>query len=281
MESANSSKGSSGNRTSANISVMLPGLIELTAVDPDFPWGRIDRLFRETWDNKVAEASGETFQTEATFFFMLLAALKGESLALGYVDYLNRMCRELASQLSTSQKKMLSTPVKNLLRTPNLDFLNFAGELSTLNNLLKSNAYELEKVESPLGNSNSIDFRLKNRSTRIPILVEVVNIQVDDEKVEDDPEKIHTFFAGRLLKKIEKKEKELAGTTDFWLVAVLWASWNSLDIYRRHFLSRSLNIARTIEPLAYLQHSDGRGYYMHQFGRVSTLRIVDGERAGT
>lgn len=33
-------------------------------------------------------------------------------------------------------------------------------------------------------------------------------------------------------------------------------------------------ISRTIEPLAYVQHSDGRGDYIHQFGRVGTLRIL-------
>jgi hypothetical protein len=262
------------NQTKLNVQAMIPGLIELTSVDLDFPWDSINRSFSDIWRRKIAESDNETFQTEATFFFMLLAAMKGEPLAIGYVDYLNRMCHELSGQLSIEKKKMLGKIIKKIIKVPNLDFLNFVGELSTLNNLLKSNAYELERIESPLKNDNSIDFHLKDLATQKSILVEVINIQLNDDKVERDPDAINTFLTGRLIKKIAEKEEELAGTLDFWIVAVLWGSWKSIQIYRDHFRSYPVQISRTIEPLAYVQHSDGRGYYMHQFGRVSTLRIL-------
>lgn len=278
MQRTNYNQGKSAtNQTKINVSVMLPGLLELTAVDPDFPWDSIDRTFAETWAKKVAESGGETFRVEASFFFMLLAALKDDSLAIGYVDYLNRTCQELSDHLTTEQKKMLGGILKKILKTPNLNFLNFVGELATLNNLLKSNNYELQRIESPLNNDNSIDFRIKDLKTGNPILVEVLNMQVNDDKVEADPKAIEAFFTRRLVKKIAAKEEELAGTIDFWVVAVVWGGWRSIEIYRNHFREHQLPLKRTIEPLAYLQHSDGRGYYMHQFGRISTMRIVDGD----
>lgn len=264
------------NYTRRNVSVFLPGLLEITDNDPDFPWDGIDQLFKDTWTEKAAGAVNDSFQVEATFFFVFMAALKRLPVAVGYIDFLNRLFEELAGLLPQDKQKMICSTIKKLLKTPTLQFLNFLGELATLNNLLKSKTYELDLIESPLPNDNSIDFRLKNLNDSHFVFVEVLNIHVDDDRVESSPIAIEKFIAHRLKKKRREKNEDLENPDQFWLVPVLWAGWRSLEIYRDHFKIHQIKIPDAIEPLAYLQHSDRMGYYDHQFGRVSTLISKDG-----
>lgn len=244
-------------------------------VDPDFPWDTINLNFEKIWNEKASAANGEDFQVEATFFFMLLAAIKGHPLANGYVDFLNATCNDLAKQLTTEQKKMLGKILKKLIKTPTLQFLNFVGELAALKHFLLSNDYDLRKVESPIGNGNSIDFRIHDRKDERMLLFEVININLNDDKVESNPDAIEKFMSGRLLNKFEAKEKELAGQIDFQLVPVLWGDVRSINIYKHHFIAKQIDIPKTHEPLAYILHSDDSGRYIHQFDSVSKLVIYD------
>ena len=211
------------NYTKRNISVFLPGLLEITDNDPDFPWDSIDQFFKDTWYEKAAGTVDDSFQVEATFFFVFMGALKGLPVAVGYIDFLNRLFEELADLFTTDKQKMICSTIKKLLKTPTLQFLNFLGELATLNNLLKSKIYELDFVESPLPNDNSIDFRLKNLNEGHFVLVEVLNIHVDDDRVEADPIAIDKFMSHRLKNKRREKNEDLVNPNQFWLVPVLWA----------------------------------------------------------
>lgn len=258
------------NAAQRNVAFYLPALLEITCVDPDFPWDRIDRNFSALWKTKSAQAIGDVIKVEMTLFFMMMSASKGNMQAIGMLHFLNLLFEELSDQLHADEKKLICSNIKDIIQTPNLMFFNFVGEIATLNNLMKTKEYRLSRVEAPLGNGSSIDFQLKKLNNNI-LLVEIVNIHLGSERVEADPIAIDKFLTNRLMGKIEKKKKGLKENIDFYLIPVLWGGWKEIEVYSTYFKSRKLTIANVIEPVAYLQHSNGLGYFDHQFGRVSTL----------
>jgi hypothetical protein len=256
---------------------LLPAMLEITNVDPDFPWDDIGRQFRDLWIEKASKTVNGKFGSDPTLFLVIRAAIKGNESAIGYLHFLNKLFEELSDHLNDEQKKMICSTIKQLLKTPTYRFFDFVGELATLNNLLNSKIYQLERIEYPLENDKTIDFHLRRVEDGRSVLVEVVNIHIADSRVESDPIAINTFLSHRAISKRNKKEETLTAPIEYYLAIVLWGGWKSIQIYSNHFKTQNLNVDGVIEPLAYLQHSDGMGYYDHQFGRVSTLIFKNGQ----
>lgn len=271
MEQNEELESSKVNNAKQNTLYYLPALLEITAVDTEFPWDRIDDLFTILWKKKAALAIDDKMKVDATFFFTIMAARKGHSNAIGILHFLNHVFEELAGQLNPVEKKMLCSNIKDMVTTSDLRFYDFVGEIATLNNLMKTKAYRLERVETPLPNGKTIDFQLCKIETNCSILVEIVNIHLDSDRVEADPVAIDKFLTHRLVAKIKDKNKKLKENVHFYLVPVLWGGWQDIEVYSNYFRHYKLALENVIEPVAYLQHSDGQEYYDHQFGRVSTL----------
>jgi len=262
------------NSAKLNVSLFLPALIEITDFS-DFAWGKIDALFSSKPEERKIIAMGETIMAEATLFDTIIAAKKGSPKAIGMLHFLNKVFEELAGQLMPREKQMLCANIKDMLTAFDLRFYDFVGEIATLNNLMTTKAYRLERIESPLPNGKTIDFELYHIENASPLLVEIVNIHLDSDRVESNPTAIEKFLTHRLTKKVKDKKTKLEEDINIYLIPVLWGAWKDIEIYSNYFKLNSLKLKNVIEPLSLLTRSDDQGYYRHDFGSVSTLFKAD------
>lgn len=259
------------NLTRLNIELLVPNLLRIADADIQFPWASIDSDTLAYFEALKAEAKDETIRSPATFALTLLRAKGGYKPAVGMMHFLNNVFNDLSNSLTTSEKKMACSIVKKILFTFNPTFYHFVGEIATLNNLMTTELYRLKHIEEGLPNGKSIDFYLHSTKNDERILVEVLNIDLDSDRVESAPVAIDKFIAHRAKKKFREKNANLPDPEQFQLIPVLWGGYADIEVYRQHFKDHRATPANVIEPLAYLRHSDGQYYFDHQFGRVGNL----------
>jgi hypothetical protein len=259
------------NLVKENLKLFVPALVEL--VDgKDFPWTKIDSLFSEKIKMRKAEFKGETIIIEASIYDIIVEAKQQNSSALGLLDFLDKLFEELNDNLNKTERQLVRRNIKQMLISFDCKYLNFIGEIATLNNLVKSKLFRLLSIEEKISNGKSIDFKLLNIEQNKIMLVEIVNIHLNNDKVVDESEAIRLFLTGKLTDKKKLKSINLNNEIQFYLIPVIWGSAKSLKVYSDFYKSNSLNLEGILEPVAYLTYSDKAGYYYkHYFTTISKL----------
>lgn len=246
----------------------MPALAKIVG-DTEFDWDYIDKLFSNKLEERTAKADGGTLMVEATIYDIIIEVKKGNTQALRLLSYFQRLLEELLMNLTEEEQKLIKRNLRNFLTSFDKRYLTFVGEISVLNNLIKSKTYRLEDVEAELSSNKSIDFKVRKIDDVKLFLVEVVNIHLDSNKIENDEVKIKKFLTDRLAKKIESKKSD----SNFFLVPVLWGGWQDIQIYSDYFKKNKMHIENVLEPVSYVTLSDpnNESYYFHRFGNVSNL----------
>jgi hypothetical protein len=241
--------------------------------ETDLGWSHIDILFSKKLDKRAKESQGQPMTIEATIYDLIVEVKKNNQQAMRMIDFINKLFEELSLNLKKNEKKLIKRNIRSFLTTLDKGYLNFLGEIAVLNNLLKSKLYELEDVETQLPNNKTIDFKLRKLKDDNSILVEVVNIHLDSERIEYKNKKIEKFLTERFEKKIESKKMGLEDDIDFYLIPVLWGTWKDLKVYSDYFKDNEIHIQNVAEPVSYLTFIDPNNeyFYLHRFGRVSNL----------
>jgi hypothetical protein len=258
------------NNTLKNIAFYVPAMLNITGKE-DFGWGRIDRLINDKWADLTLQANGEMINVEASYFLTMVAASKGNPNAIGLLHFLNNVFKDLSEILCSIERELVRSNIKNMLTAFDLRFYDFAGEIAVLNNLMRTGIYKLKGVEHAMSNNKKADFLLESVEDKSLIHIEIFNIHVDSDKVIDDPKQIEDFLVRRLLNKISEKGKDLKEGTLIQLIPVIWGISNDLEIYSRHFKKNKLPLKNVTEPHAWLMKTDGKGFYKHDFARISRL----------
>ncbi|MCW3110733.1 MAG: hypothetical protein JWQ09_5239 [Segetibacter sp.] len=258
------------NLVKVNLELYLPALVELIDFD-DFPWDKIDQAFSAKWEQRTIESNGEKMLIEASIYDIIIEAKKNNRQAIGLLDFLNRLFEELANTLTPPEKILVRSNAKSMLKAFDSKYLNFVGEMGTLNNMIKSGAYRLNGIEYKLPNGKSVDFKLTQTVKNEVILVEIVNLHLDADRVEDDAAAIIKFLTHKLSTKMADKKQNLTNDIVIYLIPVLWGGWKEIKIYSDFFKNNQFSIQNTLEPIAYLQYNDGKNYFQHHFKTVSHL----------
>ncbi len=258
------------NSVKANLELFIPALIELIDFN-DFPWKKIDQAFLAKWEQRTIASGGEKMLIEASVFDIIIEAKKDNLKAIGLLDFFNKLFEELADSLTRSEKILIRSNAKAMLKSLDSKYLNFLGEMAVLNNLIKTGVYRLNSIEYQLSNGKSIDFKLTYIPVNQEILVEIVNLHLDTDKVEDNAVVIEKFLTHKLANKMASKKLNLDKDVAIYLIPVLWGGWKEVKIYSDFFKYNKLSLPHTLEPLAYLQYNDGISYFEHYFKSVSHL----------
>ncbi|HEY8659023.1 MAG TPA: hypothetical protein VIL78_08295 [Hanamia sp.] len=258
------------NSVKTNLEFYLPALIELIDFS-DFPWGKIDQSFSKKWEQRTLESNGEKMLIEASIYDIIIETKKGKRQAIGLLDFLNKLFEELNGNLILSEKVLVRSNAKSMLKAFDSRYLNFVGEMGVLNNMIKSGTYRLSGIEHKLPNGKSVDFKLTQTIKNEEILVEIVNIHLDAERVEGNAEAIERFLAHKLTAKMADKKQKLVEDVAIYLIPVLWGGWEDIQVYSDYFKNNQLALPFTLEPVAYLQYNDGANYFEHHFKTVSHL----------
>jgi hypothetical protein len=253
-----------------NVSLFIPYLVKLVE-GLNFPWDRIDNLFREKLKERKLLANGNTITVEATIFDVIVEAKKNNSTAIGYLDFLNRLFQELTHNLTASEIQYLQSNLTNLLTKFDKGYWGYVAEIATLNNLIKSKTYTLTGCEVQLPGTKPIDFKLHVIDRNIDIFVEILSIHLDSDRIANTHELMKKFLADRISKKIAAKNMDVQKFPNLYLIPILWGDKKAVEQYSSFFKTNSLNIPNVIEPLSYLTYSDGSSYYEHYFKTISNL----------
>jgi hypothetical protein len=267
------------NYAKRNLSVYLPSLISITE-NLDMNWNHINNLVNEKHEDRKAELkenNQETMQVSGNVYDIIVEAMKGNPQANRYLDFMVCVFHDLYLILKDEDKIKIKPTIENFLINLDYKYLNFLGEMAVLNNLLKSKIYTLNSIEVALENkpdSKTIDFGLTKVEDRSLVFVEIVNIHPDEERIENDDEKIRTFLYGRFVNKINDKKKKLVDKSkaNFFLVPVIWGNTETLKIYSDYFKRNKIEIDKVTEPVVYSTFvNESTGYYEHRFANISNL----------
>lgn len=253
----------------AKLQLHLPVLITLMG-DTPFTWVDVNRLFIEKYsirhENYVA--ANHYLVVEINFFDVISQALLGNRNYLLLYTYFKRLMEELDMQLAPEKKALLSGTFRSLLTNWDLKFLNFIGELSVLNNLLKS-GYQLDIVEEEMPNGKHMDFTVINQNGN-KALVEVRNIHLHEGGDKTDRQLV-SKIKRKLTRKINTKSKNGLPGIVFHIVPVIWAPHKVLlrlkALYDQNLNMLHLNI---LEPVAYACFTYENDYVI-KFGSVKSL----------
>jgi hypothetical protein len=258
------------NLVKENLEEAIPSLVALVN-GGKFPWDKIDRLFNAEVDKRLAACKGETITVEACIYDIIIAARKQKPQAIRLLRFINKLFEDLTVTLQAAEKPLIKHTIRQMLESLDGKYLNFVGELATLNSLLKSGNYRLVGMEDKMPNGKFIDFKLKQVGQDKFQLVEVFNIQLDNNRVVDDVELIRKRLMHKLSKKIEDKKARLSSDVSFCLIPVIWGGWEDIRVYSEFFKAHKLELPEVTEPLAYLTLHDGADYCEHHFAPISTL----------
>ncbi|BAO76449.1 hypothetical protein [Winogradskyella sp. PG-2] len=258
------------NHVKENLRYYLPSIVEFIG-EQEFPWTKVNARFNKKIEKRIEEATGETFTVEASIYDIIIACKKGLKDYEGLLFFFNSLFEELIKNTEDNTRAVIKTTVWNLLISFDSKYLNYIGELAVLNNLLKSKTVELIKCEVSLDNKKSIDFDVIFPENGMRVLIEVVNIHLDPQKTEDDPNKIKTFLEKRLNDKRKSKTGDSEYADKVHLIPVLWGSHENLRIYERFFKTNKIDTTLTYEPMAYLTYTDSNGYFETYFNPITKL----------
>jgi hypothetical protein len=249
-----------------NLLNYIPELIDFIG-EEKFPWDDIEKKFNQ----RVSKKNGDSIVIEASIFDQIISIKKGDSDYIGMIDFYNKLFYQLKLLLNQEEKKLILRTIKNLLVSFDSKYLNYLGELSALYQLKRTNNFILLEVEKNLPNGKSIDFDMTIQDPKMRVLIEVINIQINPKKVENNANSIRRFINGRLEKKITDKKKNLIDNWNIHLVPVIWGGNEQLEIYHEYFKTNSPDLPLSYVPLAFLTYYDQNGNYFPKFGSISTL----------
>jgi hypothetical protein len=255
-----------------SLSRYIPSLTQLIG-DRDFAWVDINRRFIEFMTGRLNDyrAGGNFLQVPITFYDVVSQAMLENRKYVYLFTYFNNMLSELNSTLPENKKHLLRGIVKSMLTNWDMKFLNFVGELSVLNNLLKT-SFQLDQVEEIMENGKRIDFTVRAAGDRLE-RIEVVNIYLDNAEAYED-ERLEKFVKGKLSEKyLDKTKNELQQAIT--LVPVLWGTHAMLLRLKTIFSGRDILPGLPVhEPMAYSCLISETTYYI-KFSKLSNVFSID------
>jgi len=254
-----------------NLREYLPAMVNMI-IDDSFPWSRIESQFEKKIESRFAgKKDNELVTVEASIYDIIISVKSGKRSHLGLLLYLNSLFEELSAQLSNSEILEVRSAIKSLLLSFDKKYLNFVGELSVLNTLKKTSNIILHKHEYVLPNNKSVDFDIEIKEPNMKMLLEVLNIHLNEDKVENDHDLIERFFMKRIQDKKNSKIKGLDESINIHFIPVVWGSYDELLVYQDFFSNNKIDVEFAHEPMSFLSYSDDNGYYAFRFVPLSKL----------
>ncbi len=255
------------------LKLYMPSLFELIG-DNTFDWRKIERAFEKKFIELEEKYNniGRPFKTKASLFGIITAVLNNEEGAIYLFEYIDKLFKELTLSLSSDEKKLIIKNVFDVLVNMDEKYLNFIGELSLLNQFLKSGNFKLLEVEAPLDegivSTSHIDFTLFDKNNESELLLEVVNVHLKDENTSDD------YKIERLIdQKIQEKYRVTSGNSDkkFILAPILWGSHKWIKRILNYYLKLDVKLDNILMPSCFVPFIDQDGNRVYKFGVMNAI----------
>jgi hypothetical protein len=250
----------------------MPSFLELLG-DQEISWTSINRIL-EAHIQKVRDefaVTQEVVQKEATFYGVLMNHHFGTGESSGMFDFYDATFKSLCRILSNEEKKPIHRMLSKVLLNPNKDYLNFIGELATLNKLMLTEEYELINIEETIHPERAVsaDIFFKRKKDGIELLIEVLNLHIENKEFKNNCE-IESHLSAKFSKKVG--EKIINPERLVLIQPVLWTSGLAqikqlCDFYEEG----KFNITYVIPPMTYATWRHLDGTFEYRFESVRTI----------
>lgn len=237
----------------------LPSLFQL--IEGDIRWVSLNNIFNEKFNalNEKYKRDEKFPLIRLTLYSIIIGALKGDKNCKWFHRYIDNLFKDINHSLGTEEKLLIKQNISNLLEFGN-GFLNYLGELSVLNYYLKTGIYKLIDTEVRKNNitkgnkkGKGIDFKFYDKKINKDILIEVVNIELNDDKMLNY-QTIYKFLSCKLKDKLADTDK--SGILDYVLIPVIWGSrtgsLNNILKVKEFYEVTNFKIERVKSPMTYI-----------------------------
>lgn len=255
------------------LKVYFPILFELLN-NNKIDWKMVEKIFFRKYEQyqKKRSITNASFQTEASFYSIITAAIKKEKSAIMLLNYIQKLFEELTDKLDDDEKKQIKNALFGFLTNIDSKYLNFLGELSVLNQFKTRTPFKLVKTEEKLANSgannSTIDFKFFNPTTNGFEFLEIVNIHLNEKNTSSD-EKINILLTQKISEKLLKKG--IKENPKIFLVPVVWGNWKEIKLIEQYYNKVKPNFQNTGIPVAFVPFMTPAGKLVQRFGTINTI----------
>lgn len=252
----------------------IPSMLRLIG-NQNISWTKINsRLDKHLIQNKekCVNTGIEKVKVEATFYSFLVGQYVGKSETFGMFDFFNSTFEQLHDRLSKKELVYIHKIIKSILTNFDSKYLNFIGEIATLNAYKSNRDYELLNIEEPIYDYKNVkaDFFLKRIFDGKQFFVEVVNIHLQHRNLIES-ESIKKHIEGKIIKKVERTLFS-SPRFDVYIQPVIWTENTSqLKVVSELYKSNKIEIKNVYVPLSLLTIMFSEGVYRHRFEYVNTI----------
>jgi len=255
------------------LQLQMPNLIKILG-DHKISWTSVNGILERHINNVRDEynLTEKIIKKDANFYSILVERIKGTGKSDGMFDFFNKLFGSLYEILTEKEKIKINKIITSVLTSVNKDYLNFIGELATLNKFMLTNQYELLNIEEPIheGNNLTADIFLKNKTTEKEILIEVLNLHLEIKEFKE-----FSNLEYHLKSKLEKKKKDKGVENSIKVIVIQPVIWTKdevqLNFVREFYSKTKFEIENVNEPLVYVTFRLKDASFEHHFEYISTV----------
>lgn len=251
----------------------IPSLFELLG-NNELDWKVIEKRFEAKFtelEKRFEDTGNKPVMVKASFYFIIAAAVRGEKSAFFILDFINKLFQELTDNLTDLERKLIKKNIFDLLVSMDEKYLNYLGELSILNQIIKSGNFRLLDVEEPLGlksEGSSIDFKLLNTKSQKETLLEIVNVHLTKDNTKNSYQ-IQRLLEQKLREKYIKTAKK--SNIEFQLASILWGSHEWIRKIIEYYKNENVSLKNIFIPSCFIPFTDSQGNPVYKFGSIETI----------
>lgn len=243
----------------------------ISQTENEFSWNSVNKSLTKHLKkaNEISLKKG-TFLKDANLFSLLIEKLYGEGKGNAMLDFYEQLFYDLDQNLELNEKKLLHNSIKNILTNNDKNYIDFIGELATLNAIIRTRKYHLKGIEQIIidGKNTTADFLLIQKDNNFEIYLEVLNIHLYEKDFQDYSE-IQYHLNSKY--EIKKRDKILTRDKIILIQPVFWTkSEEQLKQLYQFYNNSNYFIDNIQTPLAYSSWVVN-GKYEHRFESIKTI----------
>ncbi|WP_321281237.1 hypothetical protein [Marinifilum fragile] len=222
--------------------------------------------------SELKESGESEIIKETTFYSFLVGNTQGKKETAPMFDFFETIFSELNERLSDKELVHLHKMVKFVLSNFDYRYLNFIGELATLNAYKSTGKYSLLNIEEKIYSKKGVraDLFMRRVSDKREFLVEIVNIHLENRNL-NDSSKIKHHIESKLKLKIDKTFFE-SPKREIYIQPVVWIeSLEQIQIISELYRKKKIAMDNVYVPMCYMTYQLSNGDYEHRFEYVTTI----------
>jgi len=254
----------------AILEAQMPYLIKLLN-GKEISWTKINKNLKKHQEFKKDNYKNGQLIDVNIFSLIVQFILKNEN-SFGIFDFYNSTFKQLFYRLTKKELEFTHKMIKCLLTNFDYKYLNFIGEIATLNAYKSRENFELLNIEEKIYSHNNVraDLLLKRKNDGLKFFVEIVNIHIENRNFTSIDE-IEYFVSGKFREKY-KKTFFPNPSYNLTIQPVIWTKTiEQIKLLEKAFKKYENNIKDIRMPLCYLTYKNSDGNYEHRFEYITTI----------